>query len=213
MKNKKLKEIILWVVIAVGIAAVVVAMIVAVTKQPSSSLSQGISSGDWTEGPKDAKVVLVEYSDFQCPACYYYYPMVKQLQADFPDQILFVYREFPLTQIHKNALIAAQAAEAAGKQGRFWEMHDLLFEKQSEWGESDNGIGYMIMYATDLNLNIDQFKQDMNSSDVANKIDNDISSGNNSHVQGTPTFFVNGKQIQNSQNYSGFKQIIQNALK
>lgn len=95
--------------------------------------SMEVKVNDNVKGSREAKAVLIEYSDFQCPACQVYYPVVKQLTEELGNEILVVYRHFPLTTIHPNALPAAKAAEAAGKQGKFWEMHDMLFDKQSEW--------------------------------------------------------------------------------
>src|SRR3989338_2093696 len=123
-------------------------------KNPTSVNSQEllkIIENDWVKGNKEAKVTLIEYSDFQCPACGAYYPVVKQLNEEVGDKIVIAYRNFPLRQVHQNAQIAAQAAEAAGKQGKFWEIHDMLFENQKEWSSYVNAKEIFIKYAQSLN--------------------------------------------------------------
>src|SRR6185369_17631925 len=104
---------------------------------PSDTPAPPITASEWSKGPKDAKVTLIEYGDFQCPACGTYYPMVKKINEEYGDKVLFVFRNFPLYTIHPNAGISAQAAEAAGLQGKYWEMYDLLFQKQDEWSSSN----------------------------------------------------------------------------
>lgn len=166
----------------------------------------------WEKGSADAKVVLVEYSDFQCPACAAYYPLVKQVMQEFGDQVKFVYRHFPLVQIHANALSAARAAEAAGNQGKFWEMHDLLFEQQDVWESSRTVDATFAEYAVRLGLDMVQFKSDESSKETEKKILNDYQTGLVSGVAGTPTFFLNGKKINNPRNYEQFRTIILEAL-
>ena len=217
MDNKKY-SILIWSLIALGIIGIVLGMIAVVSYKSggpqgnSGNLTEPVNSSDWIRGSKDAKVVLVEYSDFQCPACDYFYSQVKQLEKDFDGKIAVVYRYFPLEQVHKNARLSARAAEAAGRQGKFWEMHDLLFENQNAWAESSNAIQAFDSYAQSLGLDMNKFNRDINSSDIDVKINNDYQSGVNSGVQGTPTFFINGKQIENPQSYDAFKSIIEAEL-
>ncbi|MEK7635291.1 MAG: thioredoxin domain-containing protein [Patescibacteria group bacterium] len=172
-----------------------------------------ISSSDNIEGKKDSKVVIVEYSDFQCPACRNYYLVMKELMVEFGDKVAFVYRYFPLTEIHANADIAARAAQAAGKQGKFWEMHNLLFEKQEEWANAKDPESLFESYVTLLGISIPQFKTDIASKEVADFVKSQRADAIKLKLQGTPSFFVNGKQIQNPASVDAFRVIINDALK
>lgn len=162
-------------------------------QQPAESII-AIEAADQVKGNKDAKVILVEYSDFQCPACASFYPIVKKMSQEFSEKIAFVYRHFPLTQ-HKNAKPAAYAAEAAGKQGKFWEMHDIIFENQNNWSQEKNAKDLFIKYAQDLGLDIEKFKSDFDSKEISDKIENDYKGGLALKVNGTPSFFLNGKYL------------------
>lgn len=167
---------------------------------------------DNIKGNPEAKVVLMEYSDFQCPACRSYYPVLRQVVQEFGDRIAFVYRHFPLTGIHANAEFAARAAEAAGEQGKFWEMHDLLFEKQAEWSNSGNVIGIFESYATLLDLDMDKFRIDWRSKEIKNFVSAHKVHSLKSGLQGTPSFFINGKQIQSPDSIEQFRKIILESL-
>ncbi len=175
-------------------------------------LTVAVNDQDWFEGGKNASVTIVEYSDFQCPACAAYYPVMKELNAAFGDQIKIVYRNYPLTQIHANAQLAAQAAEAAGIQGKFFDMHDLLFAGQSTWSTLPNPADTFTSYATSLGLNIDQFNADLTSSAVRTAVADDVRSGMSANVTGTPTFFLNGERIENPQGLQPFTELINAAL-
>lgn len=155
-----------------------------------------------------ATVTLAEFSDFQCPACGAYYPVVKQVINNFKDSMTFVYRNFPLTDLHPNAQLAAQAAEAAGMQGKYWEMHDLLFTKQSEWSASGTARDMFVQYAQSLGLNVDQFNKDIDSDTVKNRIAGDISDGNALGINGTPTFFLDGVKLDNPATLADFEALI-----
>lgn len=159
-----------------------------------------VSTQDHVKGNPESKAILVEYSDFQCPACGAMYPIIKQVVKESGDNVQLVYRQFPLISIHSNALPAARAAEAAGKQGKFWEMHDLLFEHQKDWEKANNPVDNFVGYARDLGLNEDQFRKDSESDEVKNKVDGDIVSGGGAGVNSTPTFFLNGKKMELTRN-------------
>ena len=171
-----------------------------------------VTEYDWVKGDKEAKVTLIEYSDFQCPACGAYNPVVKQLIHEIGDKIVFAYRSFPLRQIHQNAQIAAQAAETAGRQGKFWKMHDMLFENQKEWSSHSNAKEIFIKYAQSLNLDVEQFKNDLDSKEVEEKVDNDYRRGVSLGVNTTPTFFLNGEKLDNTRSYREFKDMVQKAV-
>jgi protein-disulfide isomerase len=218
-RSSLLKKIALWGGVALFLVLGVWGIYAAST-QPSSTTSQQsnitlpkVTASDFQTGSPTAKVTLVEYSDFQCPACKAYYPVVKQLQKDYGDRLHFVYRFFPLENIHKNAAVSAEAGYAASKQGKFWEMHDKLFETQDSWAPLPDPTDTFVGYAKDLGLNVDQFKKDY-SSDTAQKFVNDsYQTALNMGLQGTPSFFLNGKFIDNPQGYQPFKDVIDQALK
>jgi protein-disulfide isomerase len=174
-----------------------------------------ISASDHVRGNDQAAVTVMEYGDFQCPACGAYEPLVKQLQSDYAGKILFVFRNFPLYQIHPNAEIAAQAAEAAGIQGKYWEMHDLLYEKQNDWVNVANGSvvsDRFDAYAQSLGLDVSKFNNDIASTAVKDKVQADLTLGNQASVDHTPTFFINLTQIPNPQSYDEFRQVLDAAL-
>jgi protein-disulfide isomerase len=174
-----------------------------------------ISSSDWTEGNPNAKVSLIEYGDFECPACGAYFPLVQQVIANYSSTILFSFRNFPLYSIHPDAGIAAQAAEAAGLQGKYWLMHDLLYTDQATWVDATPSsvvAEFFNGYASQLGLNVTQFDTDINSSKVLNKIANDVTTGNDAQVDHTPTFFVNDAQIPNPTSLAGFESVLNAAI-
>jgi protein-disulfide isomerase len=212
VRRRKTKRISLW----VGSMALVVLSVwcvVALNKASQGSvLGEQVSSTDRTFGNPQGIVELVEYSDFQCPACAAASPKVSQLMVDYKDQIKFVYRHFPLKQIHPNAEPAAKAAEAAGVQGKFMEMADALFKNQDRWKNSPNPTGLFTDYAKELGLDTDKFQKDMRSADIETKIERDYQSGVQTGVNSTPTFFLNGKKIATPATYEGFAQLIQEAI-
>lgn len=174
-------------------------------------LADQITAQDHITGNPNASVVLLEYGDFQCPACGTYHPVLKQLKSEYADRVAFVYRHFPLNTIHKSADISARATEAAALQGKFWEMHDKLFENQKEW-TTGNDEEVIMGYAQELGLNMDQFRADINSDVVKNAVEQGRLSGVRSGVNSTPSFFLNGLKIQNPRSLQEFKQVIDQAL-
>jgi protein-disulfide isomerase len=174
-----------------------------------------IASTDWSEGNPNAKVTLIEYGDFECPACGAYFPLVQQIIANYSSTILFAFRNYPLYSIHPDAGIAAQAAEAAGLQGKYWPMHDLLYTDQTSWvasAPSSVVAEFFNGYASQLGLNVTQFDTDINSSKVINKIANDVTTGNDAQVDHTPTFFVNDAQIPNPTSLADFESVLNAAI-
>ena len=155
------------------------------------------SLGDQVYGKKDAKLVLFEYGDFQCPGCGGAYAEVKALKEEYKEQIAFVYRHFPLTSIHPNALAAATVAEAAGLQGKFWEMHDKLFENQNAWSNIDPNMrtDLFVGYAGNLGLDIEKFRADLSNRSITEKINRDRALGNKLGVSSTPTFYLNDQRL------------------
>lgn len=173
-----------------------------------------VTTSDHVRGDNNAPVTLIEYGDFQCPACGAFYPIVKTLEANYAGKVRFVFRHFPLSQIHPNALAAARAAEAAGQQGKFFEMHDKLYETQSAWGESNtNQQALFEGYAKELGLNMTQFKADYISDKVAEIINSDQSAGQKAFsIDSTPTFILGGVKIKNPQNVDDFSKLLDEAI-
>jgi protein-disulfide isomerase len=150
------------------------------------------------EGKNTKNVTLTEYGDYQCPICGSYYPVVQQVISKFSDQIQFQFRNLPLTSLHQNAFVAARSAEAAGLQGKYWQMHDLLYQNQSDWSQMSNAQPTFESYAQELGLNMTKFKQDYSSEQVNNLINADMAAFQKTgQDQATPTFFINGKYFDN----------------
>jgi len=178
-----------------------------------------ITSADHMRGDTSgAKVSVIEYGDFECPACGQYEPIVQQLTQQYGSQVAFVFRNFPLYQIHPFATIGAQAAEAADLQGKYWEMHDLLYKEQAQWTANTSLSTaqvisqYFDAYAQQLGINVSKFDTDINSDAVKARVQNDINTGNAAQIDHTPTFFINLTQIPNPNSLQQFQGDIQAAL-
>jgi protein-disulfide isomerase len=161
-----------------------------------------LKADDHIKWAPEKKNLLIEYSDFQCPSCKNVHNILKSIEAsgsaDFAitKKVTFVYRYFPLFQIHDKANIAAYAAEAAGIQGKFWEMSDLLFDEQQIWGKSNNPQqDYFLSYAKKLNLDINKFQKDSDSEEVKNRVAQDLKDAGQMGIDSTPTFFLNGQKV------------------
>lgn len=193
---RRMKKNVMWAIVVLISLAIIITLLrstsVSTEGLPELSLTQTAET-DYPLGTND-KIVIMEYSDFQCPACRSVEPLVKALVEKYGDNITFVYRDFPLKQIHAKATIAAQAAHAAGAQGKYWEMHNMLFEMQEEWATGSH-VNLFIEYATTLNLNVTQFELDLNSDETKAIVTNNYEHGLSLGIQGTPTFFLNGKRV------------------
>lgn len=204
-----MKRFLIWGSVILGMVLLVVMLAkLGTSTAPVTTLAPAVSTVDHKKGAENPKVTLVEYSDFQCPACGQYYTMLKELVQEFPNDVTIVYRHYPLKQIHKNAEKAAQAAEAAAKQGKFWDTHDILFNTQSVWSELEKPEEQFEKYAQSLGLNIEQFKKDLVSAEVVEKVRNDESSASSMNLRGTPTFFLNNTLIPNPQSYEQLKAVV-----
>ena len=153
-------------------------------------------------GEANAPVTLEEFGDFQCPPCGRLYPDLKKIEADYGTRLRVVFRNFPLMQMHKHALEAAHAAEAAALQGKFWEMHDMLYENQKDWSEAENVRPIFLQYARTLGLSVESFDRDMDSTQVSRSIINDLRRGETLQVKATPTILVNGHEVPYSATFS-----------
>ena len=169
-----------------------------------------VSEEDWTKGPEDAMITVMEYTDFQCPYCSLAYAEFEKLLEMYPDDVRLVYRSLPLVSIHPNAQVAAQAAEAAGLQGKFWEMYSALFTKQADWSAltAEEFLAWLATEAETLGLDVDQFSLDTVSEDIQGKIQADIDYANSIGLRSTPTVLVNGRPV-NNWYASGIKPIIE----
>ena len=175
------------------------------------TLSEAVLPTDWTKGSGTPKVTLVEYSDFQCPACGYYHPIIEEVFAKNTNELAFTYRHFPLPQ-HKNAPAAAYATEAAGAQGKFWEMHQMIFDNQVEWSESYTAEAIFEGYATELKLDMANYKATRDSQATKDNVAHDIETGKASGVTSTPSFYINGKKIVNPKSSAELKALIKDAI-
>lgn len=167
-----------------------------------------IEEGEWTKGNPEASIELIEYSDFQCPACGLFFPAVKELSEQYADDVLVVYRHYPLRSIHEHAQLAGQAAEAAGMQGKFWEMHDMLFERQSEWSSGLGQKATFARYAQELGLDVERFRADMTSDVARDAVNRGYISAVAAGVNSTPTFFLNGEPVSVAPTVSAFAELI-----
>ena len=164
-----------------------------------------IKSSDYLKWSTEKKNVLIEYSDFQCPACKAYHDLIKKEievpstssgQINITKKVTLIFRHFPLYQIHPNAFESAYAAEAAGHQGKFYQMVDLLFAKQDQWTKAQNSQSAFIQLAQELKLDVKKFTQDLSSTEVKAKVDQDLKSGEDAGINSTPTFFLDGQKLE-----------------
>ncbi len=230
----KTKEIGIWIGLIVVLIGGLWLLVTAVNTSPSFSTSSAIkipevSKNDFIRTAKSAsgsarlpasersdggqaKVTLVEYADFQCPACGSFYFLIKRLEEDFKNDLRVVFRLFPLIDTHQNSMISSQAAYAASLQGKFWKMHDMLYENQDSWSNSTQAKDIFTGYAKKLSLDLNKFKSDMNNSSTKKFITNEENKAITLGINSTPTFFVNEGLIQNPTGYEGFKKIIQDEI-
>lgn len=212
-KNKKNRNIIFTIIISLLLLVGgwwVWQMVVQVPSASSEKLQNPLAvySDDWVKGDATASATLLEYADYQCPACAAYSSVVQKLEESYGGNLRVVYRHFPLREIHQNAMTSARTAEAAGRQGKFWEMSSLLYSKQSEWSTSSNAFDIFKTYVQQLGLNIDQFTKDYNDSSLIAKINQDRASGEKLGIEGTPTFFLNGQKLNKPRSFEDFKKLI-----
>jgi len=192
-----------WAVIA-AIALIFVGIIIANKKSAdapgaTNTKTSSTQATNHVKGGNAKNVTLVEYGDFQCPVCGLYEPTVEEVYNKYKADIKFQFRNFPLQQIHQNAFAAARAAEAASNQGKFWEMHDLLFDNQQSWSTSATPQTFFEQYAQSLSLDMTKYKADFASEATKNTINADSNEAEKLGVNSTPTYFLNGKKLENSQ--------------
>jgi protein-disulfide isomerase len=172
-----------------------------------TQLKPAVNSNDHIQGKNNAPLELVEYGDYQCPHCGRAYPIIKNLQRSFGTNLKFVFRNFPLSEAHPDAFNAAVAAEAAGLQHKFWEMHDIIFENQQALDFES-----LFLYAKTIGLDIERFKNDIQKNELSTKVEQDFESGVRSGVNGTPSFFINGKKYNGDWEEDVFNQYLKSQL-
>lgn len=217
-KSKSFRRLMVWLVAILLVGGSLAGVFyLAKTAKPientnGSGLRDEVSSEDWVGGNPEAAVTLVEYADFQCPACGQYHSIIKKLEEELGTQVRFVFRHFPLSRTHPNAEAAAVAVEAAGRQGKFWEMRNILFERQNDWSKKPNPRTAFVAYAQELGLTIDQFENDMELDAIKEKIQTQFNGGVASGVNSTPTFLLNGEKIENPRSLDEFRHTLAQAL-
>lgn len=199
-----------WVVIGV-LMAVLIGGSVVYSNSVSEKYNEGVAVKTHIKGGENATVTLVEYSDFQCPACGAFQPVLNEVLAQYGDKIKFEYKHYPLVQIHPFAEPAARAAEAAGQQGKFFEFADVLFAKQAEWTKGGNPTGFFTRYATELGLDMDLFAKHQKSSVLADNVKANMTEARGLGLTGTPSFYLNGVKMENT-TYDDFKAQIEAAI-
>ena len=213
--NESNKSLLLWGSVMVGIIVLVIILALFGNNSPADSnttLDFDVSESDNTKGAENPTVEIVEYSDFQCPGCAETYPMVKQLVEAFPNDVSLTYRHYPLNQIHANAQLAGQAAEAAGMQGKFWDMHDVLFNTQSQWASLTDPIEFFATLAESIGLDAEQFSSDIISDDAITHVNNNSADATKLRLPGTPSFFINGTLVEHPGSYARFKSLVEAEL-
>jgi len=173
--------------------------------------TSGFVDGVYLAASSSATVTLVEFGDYECPACAVYTPFVKQVLTEFPGKVRYVFRNYPLPQ-HKNGSISSYAVEAAGIQGKYWEMQEKVYATQNDWVKSSDPTSLFVEYAKSLGLNTDQFLSDMGSQKVKDFVQRDTNDGNTVRLNETPTFYINGKKITLSGDPNQLKNLIRTEL-
>ncbi len=202
-----------WIILAVIIVGFF--GFVMFNKGESSDSSGSVSAQGSSNyyGKEDSLVTITEFVDFQCEACYAYYPYVKQVKELYKDKVRFQVRNFPITSGHQFAFQAARAAEAAARQGKFWEMHDKMFEGQKVWERTPNPQTYFDQYAEAIGLDMEKYRTDRDSSEVAAVINKDLADVKELGGTGTPTFAINGKKVDKTEpSVEGLSKMIDDAL-
>lgn len=216
MKSRKIRTL-QWTIAISAIVASLIWMLSSGTsnqKEATTTSNQApaealtVAPDDYIKGTVGAPVTLVEYVDFECEACAAFFPLVKQLETDFKGELQIVIRYFPLPG-HRNGMTAALAVEAAGQQGKFFEMHDFLYIEQKKWGEKPNPTPEVFeAYAQQLGLDMEKFKTAVASPETKARVERDIESGKALGNRGTPSFYLNGKKLEPN-SYEEFKKAIQ----
>jgi len=210
--SKATKPVIV-IVLAVAVAAGAAVFLSRQPDQPSETtaapLRADIKGGGHFRGPENAQLTLVEFGDYQCPSCGAYHPFVKEILNRYPKQLRLEFHHFPLISIHPNSMAASKAAEAAGEQGHYWEMHDALFEYQTQWADKPDPKPIFFAIANRIGINGTLLLQRMEGQDIQQRIVRDVEEGNKANVQAVPTFFINGQEVHIKLSMEDFVQVIE----
>jgi protein-disulfide isomerase len=212
----KLAKPLIVIILAVGVAA---AAAMYLSRQPepvtetAAATTLDTKGGGHFRGPESAVVTLVEFGDYQCPSCRAYAPVVQEVLNRYPKQVRLEFHHYPLISIHPNSMAASTAAEAAGEQGKYWEMHDLLFEAQDQWAPSPNAEQEFLALASRIGLNANAFMQAMRSPQLRDRILQDVVRAREANIEAVPTFFIDGQQIHVPLSVQAFVDIIDARLK
>ncbi|MCC5927586.1 MAG: DsbA family protein [Bacteroidetes bacterium] len=179
---------------------------------PTGTLSANMEvPGEWGMGNPDAKLRIVEFGDYQCGACAFFHPIIKEVMEEYYDEVYFVWHHFPLVNSHQFAVMAASAAEAAGRQGKFWEMHDLIMSNQQLWARGMASSAFL-SYARQLGLDDEQFLRDVRDEEILERIERQYNLGISLNIRAVPSFFINGELVPNPPNATAFKALIETKL-
>lgn len=201
----------------VGLAGILIVLAVGAWyfARPSEGVNESVGTmagleavpDEWGIGNPEAKLRIVEFGDYQCPACGYYHPIIKGIMEEFSDDVYFVFRHFPLVNAHQFATMAASAAEAAGRQGKYWEMHDLIMSNQQTWSRG-MASSIFLSYARQLGINDVQFQQDVRNPEILAKIERDFNVGIQLNINSVPSFFFNGVLVQTPRSPEAFRELV-----
>jgi len=215
--SKATKPVIV-IVLAVAVAAGAAVFLSRQPDQPTETsgaapLKLDFKGGGHFRGPENAELTLVEFGDYQCPSCGAYHPFVKEILNRYPKQVRLEFHHFPLISIHPNSMAASKAAEAAGEQGHYWEMHDALFEYQTQWADKPDPKPIFAAIANRIGINGTLLVQTMETSPVIQqRILQDVERGNKANIQAVPTFFINGQEVHIKLSMEDFVQVIETNL-
>jgi protein-disulfide isomerase len=209
---KAMKPVIV-ILLAVAVAAGAAAYLSRQPDQPSETnaapLTVDIKNAGHLRGPENAEVTLVEFGDYQCPSCAAYHPFVKEILNRYPKQVRLEFHHFPLVTIHPNSMAASRAAEAAGEQGHYWEMHDALFEFQNQWADKPDPKPIFAAIANRIGINGTILVQTMDSPQLQERILKDVEQGDKANIQAVPTFFIKGQQVHITASMEDFVRVIE----
>jgi protein-disulfide isomerase len=205
------------IILAVAVAAGAAVFLSRQPEEASGSdtkpLTVDLKGGGHFRGPENAEVTLVEFGDYQCPSCGAYHPFVKEILNRYPKQVRLEFHHFPLISIHPNSMAASKAAEAAGEQGHYWEMHDALFEYQNQWAAAPDPKPIFTAIANRIGINGTILVQTMDSPRLQERVLQDVQRGDAASIQAVPTFFINGQQVHIKLSMEDFVQVIEAHLR
>jgi len=213
----KLMKPLIVIVLAVGVAA---GAAVFLSRSADSSAENAatpnhveIKGGGHFRGPENAQLTLVEFGDYQCPSCGAYHPFIKEILSRYPQKLRLEFHHYPLISMHPNSMNAAMAAEAAGEQGHYWEMHDALFEHQQEWSTNPHAEDVFVSLAGRIGIDTTKFAQSLKSTALQDRILKDVSRAQDLKIDAVPAFFINGERTHIKLSMEDFVQVIDDHLR